>query len=253
MWAPALPLPLLLGLKALTEAARIAFFSEKYSIGRGLAPASGLGLCCTPVSLLRIIGAELPAIRAGSPLVPKARKASAAPQRPCDSFLVGVAGILPEEFEQLPVFTSNVQGSRRLEDPRFAKAGFPSFQHSNCIFDCMVDNILHLKEREEQTLVEVVGKLNLLHSDVECDSTRTLSSRRRELSVCAMAAPEAFGRLVHRRTAGQLPPRSKAKAGELARCLLRHKAFRKPPLRRRLSEGLVHQRTASPLVHQVHD
>ncbi|KAK1344107.1 hypothetical protein QTO34_014666, partial [Cnephaeus nilssonii] len=46
------------------------------------------------------------------------------------------------------------------------------------------------------------------------------------------------------------PPRSKAKAGDPAGCLLRRKAFRKPPQRRRLSEGLGHPRTASPLVHQ---
>ncbi|KAK1330429.1 hypothetical protein QTO34_010618 [Cnephaeus nilssonii] len=42
----------------------------------------------------------------------------------------------------------------------------------------------------------------------------------------------------------------KAKAGDLAGCLLRRKAFRKPPQRRRLSEGLGHRGTASPLVHQ---
>ncbi|KAK1336893.1 hypothetical protein QTO34_002929 [Cnephaeus nilssonii] len=47
------------------------------------------------------------------------------------------------------------------------------------------------------------------------------------------------------RTAGRTgPPRSKAKAGDLAACLLRRKAFRKPPQRRRLSEGLGRRRTA---------
>ncbi|KAK1339900.1 hypothetical protein QTO34_018460 [Cnephaeus nilssonii] len=84
-------------------------------------------------------------------------------------------------------------------------------------------------------------------------ASRTLSSRhhwRRELSVCAMAAPEAFGRPGALADSRPAPPQSKAKAGELAGCLLRHKAFRKPPPRRRLSEGLVHRRTASPLVHQ---
>ncbi|KAK1329605.1 LOW QUALITY PROTEIN: hypothetical protein QTO34_009787 [Cnephaeus nilssonii] len=84
-------------------------------------------------------------------------------------------------------------------------------------------------------------------------ASRTLSSRRHwrhELSVCAMAAPEAFGRPGAPADSRPASPRSKAKAGELAGCLLRHKAFRKPPPRRRLSEGLVHRRTASPLVHQ---
>ncbi|KAK1341990.1 hypothetical protein QTO34_016743 [Cnephaeus nilssonii] len=53
---------------------------------------------------------------------------------------------------------------------------------------------------------------------------------------------EGLGRL---RTASRTgPPRSKAKAGDLAACLLRRKAFRKPPQRRRLSEGLGHRRTA---------
>ncbi|KAK1341483.1 hypothetical protein QTO34_017894, partial [Cnephaeus nilssonii] len=84
-------------------------------------------------------------------------------------------------------------------------------------------------------------------------ASRTLSSRRQwrcELSVCAMAAPEAFGRPGAPADRQPAPPRSKAKAGELAVCLLRHKAFRKPPPRRRLSGGLVHQRTASQLVYQ---
>ncbi|KAK1343542.1 hypothetical protein QTO34_016322 [Cnephaeus nilssonii] len=53
---------------------------------------------------------------------------------------------------------------------------------------------------------------------------------------------EGLGRL---RTASRTgPPRSKAKAGDLAACLLRRKAFRKPPQRRRLSEGLGRRRTA---------
>ncbi|KAK1344128.1 hypothetical protein QTO34_014688 [Cnephaeus nilssonii] len=84
-------------------------------------------------------------------------------------------------------------------------------------------------------------------------ASRTLSSQsqwRRELSVCAMAAPEAFGRPGAPADSRPAPLRSKAKAGELAGCLLRHKAFRKPPPRRRLSEGLGHQRTASQLVYQ---
>ncbi|KAK1331930.1 hypothetical protein QTO34_007607 [Cnephaeus nilssonii] len=46
-------------------------------------------------------------------------------------------------------------------------------------------------------------------------------------------------------------PAIKSQSGELAGCLLRHKAFRKPPPRRRLSEGLVHRRTASLLVYQA--
>ncbi|KAK1343107.1 hypothetical protein QTO34_015880 [Cnephaeus nilssonii] len=61
-------------------------------------------------------------------------------------------------------------------------------------------------------------------------ASRTLSSRRhwrRELSICAMAAPEAFGRPGAPADSRPAPPRSKAKAGELAGCLLRHKAFRK--------------------------
>ncbi|KAK1335127.1 hypothetical protein QTO34_004707 [Cnephaeus nilssonii] len=54
---------------------------------------------------------------------------------------------------------------------------------------------------------------------------------------------EGLGR---RRTASRTgPPRSEAKAGDLAACLLRRKAFRKPPQRRRLSEGLGRRRTAS--------
>ncbi|KAK1334866.1 hypothetical protein QTO34_004437 [Cnephaeus nilssonii] len=84
-------------------------------------------------------------------------------------------------------------------------------------------------------------------------ASRTLSSRRhwrRELSVCAMAAPEAFGRPGAPADSRPGPPRSKAKAGDLAGCLLRRKAFRKPPQHRRLSEGLGQRRTASPLVHQ---
>ncbi|KAK1334159.1 hypothetical protein QTO34_005159 [Cnephaeus nilssonii] len=63
-------------------------------------------------------------------------------------------------------------------------------------------------------------------------ASSTLSSRRqwrRELSVCAMAALEAFGRPGAPADSRPAPPRSKAKAGELAGCLLRHKAFRKPP------------------------
>ncbi|KAK1346555.1 LOW QUALITY PROTEIN: hypothetical protein QTO34_000412, partial [Cnephaeus nilssonii] len=69
-------------------------------------------------------------------------------------------------------------------------------------------------------------------------------------SVCAMAAPEAFGRPGAPADSRPGPPRSKAKAGDLAGCLLRCKAFRKPPQRRRLSESLGHRQTASPLVHQ---
>ncbi|KAK1342113.1 hypothetical protein QTO34_016868 [Cnephaeus nilssonii] len=63
-------------------------------------------------------------------------------------------------------------------------------------------------------------------------ASKTLSSRRhwcRELSVCAMAAPEAFGRPGAPADSRPGPPRSKAKAGDLAGCLLRRKAFRKPP------------------------
>ncbi|KAK1331943.1 hypothetical protein QTO34_007620 [Cnephaeus nilssonii] len=72
-------------------------------------------------------------------------------------------------------------------------------------------------------------------------------------SVGLTAAPEAFERPGAPADSQPGPPRSKAKAGDLAGCLLRRKAFRKPPQRRRLSEGLGHRRTASPLVHQVHD
>ncbi|KAK1340885.1 hypothetical protein QTO34_017282 [Cnephaeus nilssonii] len=63
----------------------------------------------------------------------------------------------------------------------------------------------------------------------------------------ASAAPEAFGRPGAPADRQPAPPRSKAKAGELAGCLLRHKAFRKPPPLRRLSEGLVHQRIDNQL------
>ncbi|KAK1340069.1 hypothetical protein QTO34_018633 [Cnephaeus nilssonii] len=66
----------------------------------------------------------------------------------------------------------------------------------------------------------------------------------------ASAAPEAFGRPGAPVDSRPGPPRSKAKAGDPAGCLLWRKAFRKPPQRRRLSEGLGHPRTASPLVHQ---
>ncbi|KAK1341381.1 hypothetical protein QTO34_017787 [Cnephaeus nilssonii] len=61
----------------------------------------------------------------------------------------------------------------------------------------------------------------------------------------ASAAPEAFGRPGSPADSRTGPPRSKAKAGDLAACLLRRKAFRKPPQRRRLSEGLGRRRTAS--------
>ncbi|KAK1339207.1 LOW QUALITY PROTEIN: hypothetical protein QTO34_019884 [Cnephaeus nilssonii] len=44
-----------------------------------------------------------------------------------------------------------------------------------------------------------------------------------------MAAPEAFGRPGAPADSWPGPPRSKAKAGDLAGCLLRRKAFRKPP------------------------
>ncbi|KAK1345427.1 hypothetical protein QTO34_007884 [Cnephaeus nilssonii] len=67
----------------------------------------------------------------------------------------------------------------------------------------------------------------------------------------ASAAPEAFGRPGAPADSRPGPPRSKAKAGDQAGCLLRRKAFRKPPQRRRLSESLGHPRTASPLVHQT--
>ncbi|KAK1342114.1 hypothetical protein QTO34_016869 [Cnephaeus nilssonii] len=61
---------------------------------------------------------------------------------------------------------------------------------------------------------------------------------------CAGGFRKAWG--TSGQTASQpAPPRSKAKAGELSVCLLRRKAFRKPPPRRRLSEGLGHQRTDS--------
>ncbi|KAK1339170.1 hypothetical protein QTO34_019845 [Cnephaeus nilssonii] len=78
---------------------------------------------------------------------------------------------------------------------------------------------------------------------------RTLSSRRlwrpraQRLYHGCRRLSEGLGRL---RTASRTgPPRSKAKAGDLAACLLRRKAFRKPPQRRRLSEGLGRRRTAS--------
>ncbi|KAK1332483.1 hypothetical protein QTO34_007162 [Cnephaeus nilssonii] len=104
-----------------------------------------------------------------------------------------------------------------------------------------------LQEAEDELEAQGAG---LRVAGVADWASRTLSSRRRELSVCAMAAPEAFGRPGAPADSRPAPPRSKAKAGEPAGCLLRHKAFRKPPPRRRLSEGLVHRRTASPLVHQ---
>ncbi|KAK1346903.1 hypothetical protein QTO34_000763, partial [Cnephaeus nilssonii] len=67
----------------------------------------------------------------------------------------------------------------------------------------------------------------------------------------ASAEPEAFGRPGAPADSLPGPPRPKAKAGDPAGCLLRRKAFRKPPQSRRLSEGLGHPRTASPLVHQA--
>ncbi|KAK1343433.1 hypothetical protein QTO34_016213 [Cnephaeus nilssonii] len=73
---------------------------------------------------------------------------------------------------------------------------------------------------------------------------------RPETSASVPWLPEAFGRPGAPADSRPAPPRSKAKAGDLAGCLLRRKAFRKPPQRRRLSEGLGHRRTASPLVHQ---
>ncbi|KAK1334857.1 hypothetical protein QTO34_004428 [Cnephaeus nilssonii] len=64
--------------------------------GSGLGPGRWPWAQPHPTSLLRIAGADpqwFPAIRAGSPLVPKAFPAlgSATPQRPCNGFLVGVA------------------------------------------------------------------------------------------------------------------------------------------------------------------
>ncbi|KAK1342800.1 hypothetical protein QTO34_015567 [Cnephaeus nilssonii] len=41
--------------------------------------------------------------------------------------------------------------------------------------------------------------------------------------------------------------RGPSKAGELGACLLRHQAFQKPPPRKRLLKGLVHQRTGTQL------
>ncbi|KAK1331967.1 hypothetical protein QTO34_007644 [Cnephaeus nilssonii] len=75
----------------------------------------------------------------------------------------------------------------------------------------------------------------------------TLSSRRQwrlELSVCAMAV------LRHRRGlwGSELTShRGPSKAGELGACPLVHQAFQKPPARRRLLKGLVHQRTGTQL------
>ncbi|KAK1344225.1 hypothetical protein QTO34_014790 [Cnephaeus nilssonii] len=68
--------------------------------------------------------------------------------------------------------------------------------------------------------------------------------RWRELSVCAMAV------LRHRRGLWGSEPmshRRPSKAGELGACPLRHQAFQKPPPRRRLLKGLVHQRTGTQL------
>lgn len=41
------------------------------------------------------------------------------------------------------------RGKAPLGPSGFAKTGFTGFQHSNCIFHCMVDNILHLRRREK--------------------------------------------------------------------------------------------------------
>ncbi|KAK1331974.1 hypothetical protein QTO34_007651, partial [Cnephaeus nilssonii] len=76
---------------------------------------------------------------------------------------------------------------------------------------------------------------------------RTLSSRHQrqlKLSVCAMAV------LRHRRGlwGSELTShRGPSKAGELGACPLRHQAFQKPLVGRRLLKGLVHQRTGTQL------
>ncbi|KAK1338288.1 hypothetical protein QTO34_001403 [Cnephaeus nilssonii] len=68
--------------------------------------------------------------------------------------------------------------------------------------------------------------------------------RWHELSVCAMAV------LRNRRGLWGSEPMSRrgpSKAGELGACPLWHQAFQKPPPRRRLLKGLVHQRTSTQL------
>ncbi|KAK1345043.1 hypothetical protein QTO34_013747 [Cnephaeus nilssonii] len=83
----------------------IHFYKQKNSRTKVWAWPQAVALgSAAPASLLRIAGADpqwFPEIRAGSPLVPKARKASArgfpglglgGTQRPCNGFLVGVVG-----------------------------------------------------------------------------------------------------------------------------------------------------------------
>ncbi|KAK1331954.1 hypothetical protein QTO34_007631 [Cnephaeus nilssonii] len=71
----------------------------------------------------------------------------------------------------------------------------------------------------------------------------TLSSRcqrRRKLSVCAMAVLQNRRGLWDSELTSHRGP---SKAGELSACLLRHQAFQKPPLSRRLLKGLMSFRT----------
>ncbi|KAK1345764.1 hypothetical protein QTO34_008228 [Cnephaeus nilssonii] len=95
------------------------------------------------------------------------------------------------------------------------------------------------KKANEVDHMELVGDVK----DQDAELTAPLAPRAQRLYHGCRRLSEGLGCL---RTASRTgPPRSKAKAGDLAACLLPRKAFRKPPQRRRLSEGLGRRRTAS--------
>lgn len=59
--------------------------------------------------------------------------------------MIKPTGILPEEFEQLPIIHFHCVWVKASVGPLgFAQTGSAGFQHSTCIFYYMVDNMLHL-------------------------------------------------------------------------------------------------------------
>ncbi|KAK1346719.1 hypothetical protein QTO34_000579, partial [Cnephaeus nilssonii] len=107
-----------------------------------------------------------------------------------------------------------------------------------------VDEIaLYLKNMSSRTSI-ITEEKSMLGFKASKDRLTRLLRAKETASVPWL--PEAFGR--PGAPADSQPDRSpaiKGQSGDLAACLLRRKAFRKPPQRRRLSEGLGHRRTAS--------
>ncbi|KAK1343871.1 hypothetical protein QTO34_014426 [Cnephaeus nilssonii] len=143
------------GTQALAVATAFCLFQ-----GRGLAPGSGLGLGRTQHALLRIEGADpqwFPVILAGSPLVPKAGKASAPgfpglglgrTQRPCY-----------RSQEPTPSgFLRSVQ-TRQLSLVLSSKS---------CI-DSLMDEIAFLKKVHEEEISELQAQIQYAQLSVEMD------------------------------------------------------------------------------------